>query len=329
MNQMTFPLILNFNMIQIKTNSFIFALISKINIKLLITLICFAFLGNSIYGNFDSLSDQTIGSQEILWLLGGILFSFLSIIINAYAWKLLIKNIGCNINNLNILKLFLATNIYKYFPGGIWHFVSRFNNLRLELSIEKSVESILLEPLLMLVSGLIFIPFGHLNITISILCWSSALVFLPAFRQFLIKKLKAMKANIFTKINHLKIEKFVKNNQNISTNIFYPYKPLFVESLFVLFRFLGCLCCLNAFAIGSLISQGELISTFSLAWIIGLMVPAAPGGLGVFESVILFSLGSHLPEAALLASLLCYRLVSTISDICAALIYPVKKIFTV
>ena len=62
------------------------------------------------------------------------------------------------------------------------------------------------------------------------------------------------------------------------------------------------LCCMNAFDIGSLISQVELISTFSLAWIIGLIVPAAPGGLGGFESVILFALGSDLPEASLLAS---------------------------
>ena len=70
-------------MIQIKRNNFVFLMISKINIKLLITLICFVFIGNSIYGNFDSLSNQTIGKKEILWLLGGILFSFLSIIINA------------------------------------------------------------------------------------------------------------------------------------------------------------------------------------------------------------------------------------------------------
>ena len=111
--------------------------------------------------------------------------------------------------------------------------------------------------------------------------------------------------------------------------IFYPYKPLFIELLFILFRFLGFLCCINAFSIGSLISQGELISSFSLAWIIGLIVPAAPGGLGVFESVILFSLSSHLPEAPLLASLLCYRIVSTVCDILAALIYPVKKLFKV
>ena len=119
-------------MIQIKRNNFVFVMISKINIKLLITLICFAFLGASIYVNFDSLSNQLIGRQEILWLLLGILFSFLSIIINAYAWKLLINNIGYDGNKLNIIKIFLATNIYKYLPGGIWHFVSRFNTLRFE-----------------------------------------------------------------------------------------------------------------------------------------------------------------------------------------------------
>ena len=316
-------------MIHIKRNNIVFGMISKINIKLLITLICFAFLGTSIYGNLESLSNQIIGRQTIFWLLGGILFSFLSIIINAYAWELLINNIGCNTNNLNIIKIFLATNIYKYLPGGVWHFVSRFNTLRLELSTEKSVESILLEPLLMLVAGLIFVPFASYNVFIFIFCWSSTLFFLPVFRQFLIKKLSVMKANLFVKIDHLKDRELAKNNQNISIRMFYPYKPLFVEIIFVLSRFLGFLCCMNAFSIGSLISQGQLISTFSLAWIIGLIVPAAPGGLGVFESVILFSLGSHLPEAPLLASLLCYRLVSTISDIFAALIYPVKKLFKV
>ena len=314
---------------EIIRKNFVFGMISKINIKLLITLICFAFLGNSIYGNFDSLSNQAITSEQILWILWGGIFSFFSIIINAYAWKLLINNIGCNMNNLNIVRLFLATNIYKYLPGGIWHFVSRYNALRLELSYEKSIESILLEPILMLVAGFVFIPFRSFNLSVYILCWSSTLLFLPSLRQFLIKKLRVIKANIFKNNDNIKDLNLVQNSQNISKRIFYPYKPLFVEIIFILFRFLGFLCCINAFSIGKLISQGELISSFSLAWIIGLIVPAAPGGLGVFESVILFGLGSHLPEAPLLSSLLCYRLVSTVSDILAALIYPVKKLFKI
>ena len=312
-----------------KNISFFLRIISKLNIKFFITLICFIFLGTSIYGNSEALADQTITSEEILWLLGGILFSFLSIIINAYAWKLLINSIGCNSNKLNIIKIFLITNIYKYLPGGIWHFVSRYNALRLKLSTEKSVESILLEPLLMLVAGLIFIPFGSFNIIILILCWSSTLVFLNGFREFIIKKLMEIKGAIFTSTEKVEEGTLVQNNQNIKTTIVYPYNSLIVEIIFIVFRFLGFLCCINAFDIGSLIPPTKLISSFSLAWIVGLIVPAAPGGLGVFESVILFSLGSQLPEAPLLASLLFYRLVSTASDICAALVYPFKRLFKV
>ena len=322
-------LMLNFNMFQIKRNNIVFLMFSKINIKILITLICFVFLGNSIYGNFESLSNQKITYQEISWLFGGIIFSFLSIIINSYAWKLLIDNIGCDSTKLNILKLFLSTNIYKYLPGGIWHFVSRYNTLRLKFSTEKSIESILLEPLLMLVAGSIFIPFGGFNASIFVLCWSSTLIFLPVFRKALIRRLRTMKANIFTNNDHLKDTNLTQDNQNISINMYYPFKPLFVEIIFILFRFFGFLCCMNAFYIGSLVSQAKLISAFSLAWIIGLIVPAAPGGIGVFESVLLYSLGSQLPEESLLASLLCYRLVSTLSDIFAALVYPIKKVLTV
>ena len=304
-------------------------IISKLNIKFLITFISFAFIGSSIYGNFEALTNQRINQEEIFWLIFATIFSFLSIIINAYAWKLLINSLGCDSNRMNIIEIFLNTNIYKYLPGGIWHFVSRYNILRLEFSIERSVESILLEPLLMLVAGLIFIPFGGFSIYICILCWSSTLVFIAGFRKFIIKKLKSAKAAIFANNDKLNIKNSVHINQKITTRPVYPYKSLFVEILFILFRFFGFLCCLNAFSIGSSISQGELISSFSMAWIIGLIVPAAPGGLGVFESVILFGLGSQLPEAPLLASLLFYRLVVTVSDILAAFLYPVKRLFKV
>ena len=154
----------------------------KVNIKFFITLICLAFIGSSIYANYDALINQRITLEAVLLLIVATIFSFLSIIINAYAWKLLINSLGCDSNKLNIIEIFLNTNIYKYLPGGIWHFVSRYNILRLNFSIEKSVESILLEPLLMLVSALLFVPLGGFSIYIYILCWSSTLFFLTGFR---------------------------------------------------------------------------------------------------------------------------------------------------
>ena len=312
-----------------KRLSFIFDMIYKINIKLLITLICLLFIGKSIYGNFDDLANVNINLKELIWLICGIIFSLLSIIINAYAWQQLINSIGCNSKKLNIVKIYLNTNIYKYLPGGVWHFVSRYNALRLKFSTQKSVESILLEPLLMLVSALIFIPFGSFNIFIFILCWSSTLLFHSGLREFIIRNLKGIKLDIFKANDNVNFRNSANEIQNISIKTFYPFKPLFLEIAFILFRFFGFSCCINAFSIGSFISQGELISSFSLAWAIGLVVPAAPGGIGVFESVILFGLSSQLPDAPLLAALLCYRLVSITSDVFAALIYPVKRLLRV
>ena len=318
---------LDFKNIKIKRLSFFLESFPKVNIKLLVTLLCFLFVGSSISGNFEELANQNITLREVIWLLGGIFFSFLSIIINAYAWKLLINSIGCDSSKLNILKIFLSTNIYKYLPGGVWHFVSRYNFLKSKFSTEKSVESILLEPLLMLVSATLFIPFGNFNIYLYILCWSSIIVFQTGLRKFIIKKLKGIKSNIFINFNRMNNSELVYNSEHIYSKTFYPYRPLLVEIVFILFRFFGFLCCINAFFFGSFISQFELISFFSLAWIIGLLIPAAPGGVGVFESVILLCLGSKLPEAPLLASLLCYRIVSTISDVFAALVYPVKRLW--
>ena len=313
-----------FRKLKIK-KSLILHTVSKINIKFFITLACLLFLGNSIYSNFDALSNQLISIREILWLSAGIIFTLLSIILNAFAWKFLIKSIGCDIKELSIVRIYITTNIYKYLPGGIWHFASRYKLLSKKLPTEKSVESVLLEPLLMIVSGLFFIPFGSLNIYTFIFCWPSGLIFLSGFRKLIIKKLKLMKASIFT--NNENDRNLFGKKEKILKKVTYPFNALFVETLFILFRFFGFLCCINAFSFGLLTSKSELISSFCLSWIIGLVVPAAPGGVGVFESMILFTLGSQIPEASLIASLLCYRLVSTLSDILAAFFYPVKEIF--
>jgi uncharacterized membrane protein YbhN (UPF0104 family) len=49
-----------------------------------------------------------------------------------------------------------------------------------------------------------------------------------------------------------------------------------------------------------------------------LVVPAAPGGLGVFETVLVLRLAGTVPEAPLLALALSYRVVVSLADLVAA-----------
>jgi uncharacterized membrane protein YbhN (UPF0104 family) len=88
---------------------------------------------------------------------------------------------------------------------------------------------------------------------------------------------------------------------------------------FVLVRFSGFACCVQAFDLSFALGWGGWLAGFAIAWTAGLVVPGAPGGLGVFEAVLLLRLAAVVPEAPLLAVAISYRLVSTLADLIAAL----------
>ena len=96
----------------------------------------------------------------------------------------------------------------------------------------------------------------------------------------------------------------------------YP-APLSLQLLFVLCRFAGFWCSVQAFGISSP-APFTWLSAFGLAYAVGLVVPGAPGGLGVFETTLLLRLGGAVPEAQLLAVVLSYRLLSTLADVAAS-----------
>ena len=58
------------------------------------------------------------------------LFCFLSIYLNAYAWKYIVKWFGKEFKSNNLVSFYVLTNILKYVPGGVWHFVERFNFIK-------------------------------------------------------------------------------------------------------------------------------------------------------------------------------------------------------
>ena len=68
-------------------------------------------------------------------------------------------------------------------------------------------------------------------------------------------------------------------------------------------RFFGFWLCLNVFSIEKNQYFFDWVSTFSFAWIVGLIVPSAPGGVGIFESSILIS-SSIVPQELMLLVLL-------------------------
>ncbi|MFM8966531.1 MAG: lysylphosphatidylglycerol synthase domain-containing protein, partial [Vulcanococcus sp.] len=97
----------------------------------------------------------------------------------------------------------------------------------------------------------------------------------------------------------------------------FPGPPLLAELAFVLLRFGGFACCVQAFDLGFSLGWGGWLAGFAMAWTAGLVVPGAPGGLGVFEAVLLLRLTAVVPEAPLLAVAISYRLVTAAADLLA------------
>ena len=300
-------------------------IIDNLDLKLLTTLISLCFIGFSIANNTDKLIEQKIDEKSFLWLVIAMIVSVLSIMVNALAWKMLFYSFNDRNLKINFIELFASTNIYKYLPGGIWHLIARLKSLRIIVSLENALSAVLLEPLLMMVSALLWIGLGGFYSGLSLLCWLSPIIFHPALRREILAKLKSIKFSKLKidsgiKLSELKIHSAIKKPR-------YPIKALFVELLFIFVRFCGFWCCLYSFSIGNILTFNQLISAFSFAWIVGLIVPAAPGGVGVFEAAILLRVGSGVAEAPFIASLLCYRIISTLADVFGVMIFPISKYF--
>ena len=77
-------------------------------------------------------------------------------------------------------------------------------------------------------------------------------------------------------------------------------------------------CCVVCFSSVASVGWGSWLAGFALAWSVGLVVPGAPGGLGVFELVLLARLSGAVPEAEVLAVLVSYRLISVAAELLAA-----------
>jgi len=58
-----------------------------------------------------------------------------------------------------------------------------------------------------------------------------------------------------------------------------------------------------------------------------LVVPAAPGGVGVFEACLLLFVGKNIPQNIIIISLVYFRVISTLADLFLSLPFLIKKLY--
>ncbi|ABM69832.1 lysylphosphatidylglycerol synthase domain-containing protein [Prochlorococcus marinus] len=275
------------------------------------------------FDNIDRISFDINLERNGINLFLSFLFCVLSIYLNAYAWKYIVKWFGKEFKSNNLISFYVLTNILKYVPGGVWHFVERFNFIKKISNPKIALYSTLIEPYFMLSGsfllasvGLIFSPLYFFLI--------SPLVFLNRKLVYLIlKRIGLLKGKVFEVLRLPNSKDHFAERINIIS--FFPTRALLLEIGFVLSKFVGFYICLNAFYTTNNLNIIFLLVIFSLSWSLGLVVPAAPGGLGVFEACLLLFVGKSIPQNVILISLVYYRVISTSADLFLSLPFLIRK----
>jgi uncharacterized membrane protein YbhN (UPF0104 family) len=117
----------------------------------------------------------------------------------------------------------------------------------------------------------------------------------------------------------VKLSKSKTQTNTVAKLSSYPWLPLLGEMGFLVWRGSGFIFTLMAITTVTWTQIPLLISAFSWSWLLGLVVPGAPGGMGVFEaSAIALLDSSQFSEAQILATVAIFRLISILAEAIAA-----------
>ena len=253
------------------------------------------------------------------------LFCVLSIFLNAYAWKFIVKWFGKEFKSNNLVSFYVLTNILKYVPGGMWHFVERFNFLKKISNPEIALYSTLIEPYFMLSGSFLLASLGvffsplYFFLILPLVFLNRNLIYL------VLKRLGSLKGRVFEVLGLANSTENFKKRINIIS--FFPFRALLLEIGFVLCKFLGFYICLNTFYSNNTLNIIFLLVIFALSWSLGLVVPSAPGGVGVFEACLLLFVGKSIPQNIIFISLVYFRVISTSADLFLSLPFLIRKLY--
>jgi len=274
--------------------------------------------------NIDQISFDINLEKNGINLFISFIFCVLSIYLNAYAWKYIVKWFGEEFNNNNTVSFYVLTNVLKYVPGGIWHFVERFNFIKKISNPQIALHSTLIEPYFMLSGsfllaslGVIFSPF-YFFLILPLLFLNKKLIY------FILKRLGSLKGKVFEVLRLPNSKDQFEEKINIIS--FLPTRALILEIGFILSKFIGFYICLNTFYTSNTLNSIFLLVIFSLSWSLGLVVPTAPGGVGVFEACLLFLVGKSIPQNIIFICLIYFRVISTSADLLLSLPFLIRKL---
>ncbi len=265
-------------------------------------LLSLLFLGLTFHAHWQEIPPLEVDAHLLWGLAVGLGLSVVAHAWAGWAWGLILISLEQSVSPHWAVRIYLQTNLAKYIPGNIWHFLGRIRAGTEEgISWEMAGLSVLLEPLLMAAAALFCMILTLRGPYVLLQMIGFALVAVGLHPRLV----NGVLQRLHPEIARIQV---------------YPWKAFLAELVFILLRgggFLGVILVLHPLPSSRWL---QLLGAFSGAWLLGLVVPGAPGGLGVFESVLILILQPLIATGPLLQSLAIYRVVSLLAEVTGAVL---------
>lgn len=278
------------------------------------------FLAKALKDHAAEVAAIRIGTTGAILLAIALGVTLLAHIWSGWVWGWILHTLNHPVSGFWSVRVYLKTNIAKYVPGNIWHFYGRIvASTEAGIPLKTATLSVLLEPLLMAAAALLIALLGSLQKNWMLQVLSLAIVLIGLHPLILnpvlgfLGKLKLKKSGpVVTDTATLQLKS-------------YPFLPLLGEIAFLGLRGAGFLLTLLALSSFDPVKIPLLFSGFSIAWLLGLIVPGAPGGIGVFEATALSILGEDFSTGILLGAVALYRIVSISAEAIGAFLAHIEE----
>jgi glycosyltransferase 2 family protein len=261
------------------------------------------FLTKTLLVNWQEVSKLHLQPQAWIYVSVAIVIAVCAQLWSALVWGAILELLRHPVPRRWAIITLLKNAPAKYLPGSVWHLYGRVRAAqRRGIGLEFATLSVILEPLFIMAGGLGLALWHGSSSNLLIAALS---IILLAVHPFFLNRLW----------------QFWRSSQGKESTggalRRYPSSVLLGALAFMVLRSVTFICIVLAFTPINWSLLKPLMSGFSFAWLLSLIIPS-PGGLGVFESSALQVLQGSLSPSLLLGCVTVYRLVTIVAELIGA-----------
>ncbi len=287
-----------------------------------------AFLAIALLGHWQEVQQLRLRPAALQWLVISLLINLFAHLGLGVVWGWILKSLHYSVSWHWAMITFAVVEIAKYLPGDVWQIYGRIRFAKTAgIPVSIGAASIILESAYLTVPAAAFGLLLTSQPMFQICSGLGLLLMLVSIHPKVLNWILRQASRIWHRFGWGK--KPTPSSQNpesiglsqdkpLTELKTYPSQILVGLTGLIFLRSLSFLVTIFVLISVSWQSCFPAIAAFSVAWVVGIVIPGIPGGVGLFEFITLALLHGVLPDSVILGSVVLYRLINTLTEAIAA-----------